>query len=211
MPISLVLADDHPIVLQGLVRLFERYPEFRVAHCCASGAQALDAVRREPPDVLVLDLRMNGMNGLDVLRALALERRPCRTVLLTAAMTSEEIVEAVKLGARGLALKESSPESLLECVRRVHRGEQCIEQEMLARALEDVWRGEAASRAGESLTAREMEIVRMVARGLRNRAIGEQLSISEGTVKVHLHNIYEKCGVAGRLELVLFAQEKGLV
>jgi DNA-binding NarL/FixJ family response regulator len=112
----------------------------------------------------------------------------------------------------GLVLKESSPEVLLECVRSVHRGEQWIERETVTRAFRTVLgRDASAHQAAETLTPREIEIVRMVAQGLRNKGIAERLSISEGTVKVHLHNIYEKFGVDGRLELVLSAQQKGLI
>ena len=212
MPIRVVLVDDHPIVLQGLQHLFERQSDFEVVSCCHDGAAALDAVRTERPDVVVLDLRMPGASGLDVLREISNERLPCRTVLLTAAITEEQVLEAMKLGAAGLVLKESSPDALVSCVRRVHQGEQWIDRDTVARAIRTVLDREAAAReASLMLTPREIEIVRMVAQGLRNKVIAERLSISEGTVKVHLHNIYDKFGVDGRLELVLCAQQKGLI
>jgi DNA-binding NarL/FixJ family response regulator len=212
MPIRVVLVDDHPIVLQGLQHLFERQSDFEVVSCCHDGAAALDAVRTERPDVVVLDLRMPGASGLDVLREISNEHLPCRTVLLTAAITEEQVLEAMKLGAAGLVLKESPPDALVSCVRRVHQGEQWIDRETVARAIRTVLDREAAAReASLMLTPREIEIVRMVAQGLRNKAIAERLSISEGTVKVHLHNIYDKFGVDGRLELVLCAQQKGLI
>ena len=212
MTIRVVLVDDHPIVLQGLQHLFERHDEFRVVACCPDADTALDAVRQQGPDVLVLDLRMPGRSGLDALRTLSSEHLACRTVLLTAAISDDQVVEAVKLGAAGLVLKESPPEALLECVRHVHNGEQWIDRDTMTRALSTVLDREAAeSEASHTLTPREIEIVRMVAQGLRNRAIAERLSISEGTVKVHLHNIYEKFGVNGRLELLLTAQQKGMI
>jgi DNA-binding NarL/FixJ family response regulator len=212
MLIRVVLVDDHQIVLHGLQQLFERQEDFEVVCCCRDGIAAIDAVAAHQPDVLVLDLRMPGQSGLDVLRALAAKGAACRSVLLTAAIRDEEVVDAVKLGVMGLVLKESPPEVLLECVRSVHRGEQWIERETVTRAFRTVLdRQAAAQRAGETLTPREIEMVRMVAQGLRNRIIAERLSISEGTVKVHLHNIYEKLGVDGRLELVLSAQQKGLI
>jgi DNA-binding NarL/FixJ family response regulator len=211
MTIRLVLVDDHPIVLQGLQQLFERHVDFEVTCCCPDGAAALEAIEKYHPDVLVMDLRMPGLSGLDVLRALSAKQIRPRTVLLTAIVRDAEVMEAVKLGVRGIVLKESSPDVLVDCVRRVHRGEQWIERETVTRALQHVLESESAERdAAEMLTPREIEIVRMVARGLRNKAIAEQLSISEGTVKVHLHNVYEKLGVDGRLELVLCAQQKGL-
>ena len=212
MPIRLVLVDDHPIVLQGLEQLFGRHDDFDVVCSCPDGTTALNAVGKHQPDVLVMDLRMPGLSGLDVLRALSATQSRCRSILLTAIVSDSEVMEAVKLGVGGIVLKESSPDVLVDCVRRVYRGEQWIERETVTRALQRVLDREAAERdAGETLTPREIEIVRMVAQGLRNKVIAERLSISEGTVKVHLHNVYEKLGVDGRLELVLCAQQKGLI
>jgi DNA-binding NarL/FixJ family response regulator len=212
MALRVVLADDHQIVLQGVKQLFERHDDFEIVACCATAGEAIDAVRTHRPHVLVLDLRLRDRSGLDVLRALAKDRIECRTMLLSAAVNDEEVVEALRLGVTGLVLKESPPEVLVECARRVAAGEQWIDQDTLTQAVRGMMKREAAGRQQvQALTPREVEIVRMVARGLRNRAIAERLSISEGTVKIHLHNIYEKCGVEGRLELVLCAQAKGLV
>jgi DNA-binding NarL/FixJ family response regulator len=212
MAIRLVLVDDHPIVLHGLEQLFERHPDFDVVRCCADGVTALDAVATHQPDVLLMDLRMPGLSGLDVLRTLSTQQSRCRCVLLTAIVADSEVMEAVRLGVRGIVLKDSSPDVLVDCVRRVYRGEQWIERETVTRALQRALDRESAEReAGETLTPREIEIVRMVAQGLRNKVIADRLSISEGTVKVHLHNVYEKLGVDGRLELVLCAQQKGLI
>ena len=212
MAIRVAIADDHPIVLQGLQQLFERHKDFEVVCCSSNGAAALVDIRTHRPDVLVLDLRMPEMSGLDVLRTLAAEASTVHTVLLTAAVADEDVTEAVRLGARGLILKESPPEALLDCVRRVYRGEQWLERETVTRAFKRVLEREnSAPAASTVLTPRETEIVRMVAQGLRNKVIAERLSISEGTVKVHLHNIYEKFGIDGRLELLLVAREKGII
>jgi DNA-binding NarL/FixJ family response regulator len=211
MPIRLVLADDHPIVLQGLQRLFETQPDFVVAACCGSGEAAIESVRRVRPDVLVLDLRMPRTTGLDVLRTLAAEKLPCRTVLLTAAIPDDDVVESVRLGVYAIVMKESAPDALVECVRRVARGERAIEPEFVARAFGRALRRQTAAReVAHTLTPREIELVKMVAQGLRNRAIAERLAISEGTVKIHLHNVYEKLGIDGRLELMVWAQEQGV-
>jgi RNA polymerase sigma factor (sigma-70 family) len=212
VPIRLVVADDHPIVLQGLQLLFERQDDFEVLATCASADATLEAVRTRRPDVLVLDLRMPHRSGLDVMRAIAQEGMACRTVLLTAAITDAETLEAVRLGAAGLVLKESPPDTLLQCIRHVHEGGEWIDRDAASRGMHRAIDGDdEVRRAIETLTPREIEIVRMVAQGLRNKVIGERLSISEGTVKVHLHNIYEKLGVGGRLELVLCAQQQRLV
>ncbi len=211
MSIRIVLVDDHQIVLHGLRQLFERQPDMEIVACCAEGAAAVDAVVRLEPDVLLLDLRMPGQSGIDVLRALAERQASCRSVLLTAAVRDEEVMDAVKCGAMGLVLKESSPDVLLECVRSVYRGETWIERETVTRAFRTMVDRGAAQDEHDGLTSRETEIVRLVAQGLRNKGIAERLAISEGTVKVHLHNIYEKFGVDGRLELLLRAQQKGLI
>jgi DNA-binding NarL/FixJ family response regulator len=212
MAIRLALTDDHPIVLHGLERLFADSADFDVVACCRTADAALAAVRGGAVDVLLLDLRMPDRNGLDVMRAIAGEQLPVRTIILTAAADDEQILEAVRLGAAGVVLKESAPDALLDCVRRVYAGERWLDEQMVDRAAARVSaRLEAAAAASRLLTPRELEIVRMIGQGLRNRAIGERLSISEGTVKIHLHNIYEKLGVDGRLALMLCAQEKGLV
>lgn len=212
MAIRAVLADDHPIVLHGLQTLFDRQGDVEVVAACRNGQSALDATRSLDPDVLIVDLKMAGLSGLDLLRIVTDEKLRCRCILLTAAISQREALEAIKLGARGLVLKESPPETLVTCVRRVHQGEQWIDQDTVTRAFRTVLDRESAERAiGEMLTPREIEIVRMIAQGLRNKIIADRLRISEGTVKVHLHNIYEKLGVDGRLALMLDAQQRGLI
>jgi len=166
--------------------------------------------RSQPVDILVLDLRMPGKSGLDVLREVTTDAPSCRVVLLTAALRDAAVSEIMQAGAKGIVLKESSPEDLIDCVRRVHRGHVWIDRGLLARTFD---RGGKNGEAGEtvSLTPREREIIRMVAQGLRNREIGQRLFISEGTVKIHLHNVYDKLGLDGRLELLLYAQENALI
>jgi len=211
VPIRTVLADDHPIVLQGLQHLFARHPDLEVVASCAGADEALSASREHRPDVVVLDVRMPQRSGLDLLAVLSRELPDVRCVVLTAAITQEQVVEALKRGAAGLVLKESPPEQLIECVRRVAAGERYFDSDTVTQAVQAAADRSGPTEAAGSLTPRELEIVRMVAQGLRNRVIGERLVISESTVKVHLHNIYEKLGIEGRLELVLLAQQKGLV
>jgi two-component system nitrate/nitrite response regulator NarL len=211
VPIRIVIADDHAMVLHGLKRLFDGETEFEVVECCGNGADAIAAARRGNVDVLLLDVKMPGLSGIDVLRSVSAERLNCSTVLLTAALTDSDAVEGLRLGARGIVLKESPPDTLLECIRHVSRGEQWVDSETMTRALDTISRRESMmSDPSRTLTARELEIVRMIAQGLRNKAIAERLFISEGTVKIHLHNVYEKLGLDGRLELMLHAQKQGL-
>jgi two-component system, NarL family, nitrate/nitrite response regulator NarL len=211
-PIRLVLVDDHPIILHGLQRLFESEADIEVVRTCSKVDDAVAAVRTTSPDVLVLDLKMQDGHGLDVLRALKAEGKSCPTVILTAAMRDDELTAAMALGVAGIVLKEAPPASLVDCVRDVHRGTRRIDVDALTRS---VARGRPRPQAPDErtppLTPRETEIVRLVAQGLRNKELAQRLSITEGTVKIHLHNIYDKLGVDGRLELVLSAQQKGLV
>ena len=211
MPIRVIVADDHPIVLEGLAQLFNIEKDFKVVEQCSSGAQALDAVLRLKPDVLVLDVRMPKVDGLAVLRELAARKSPTRVVLLTAEINDNEVLEAVRLGVSSIVLKETASQMLLQAARAASRGEQTLDDRSVRRALDHLLRREAGVAAARRvLTARELEIVRMVATGLRNRQIGDALSISEGTVKIHLHSIYAKLGVSGRVELMIYAREHAL-
>ena len=133
--IRIALVDDHPIVLQGLRLLFERQPDFAVLASFTDTASALAGVRSNMPDVLVLDLRMRGESGLDLLRMMAGEQLMCRSVLLTANILDNELVEAMKLGVTGVVLKESPPDALLDCIRQVHKGYEWIDRDMASRAL----------------------------------------------------------------------------
>ena len=210
-PVRLILVEDHAIVLRGLENLFAEDERFRVVGSCRDGREALAAAGKANADVMVLDLKMPGVGGLDVLRALASSKLPIRTVVLTAAVSDGEALEALDLGAAGLVLKESSPDELMACILSVNAGEQWIDRQTLTRALNRARHRDGGQReATNLLTPREFEIVKLVAEGHRNRAIADRLSISEGTVKIHLHNVYEKIGVDGRIELMLWLREKGL-
>jgi len=159
----------------------------------------------------VLDLVMPGHDGLWVLRELSELNLTTRTVLQTAHVEENRLVEAIRLGVWGIVLKEMAPRMLMECVRKVHAGEKWLEQQSVTRAIERMQKRESEiDRLTRLLTPRELEIVRLASEGLRNKEIGERLSITEGTVKIHLHNIYEKLGVTGRSQLILYATKHGL-
>ena len=212
MPITVALADDHPIILDGLEQLFQREEEITVVARCRDGEKTLRAVRQHRPDILILDLRMPVKDGLEVLRELGREKLPTRVVILTAGLDEDDVLEATRLGARGVVLKEMAPQLLVQAVRKVAAGEQWLEKRSFGKALEKMLRREAGARqVAGVLTPREIEIVRMVASGLRNQQIADKLHISEGTVKIHLHNIYEKLEVDGRVALTLYARDKGLI
>jgi DNA-binding NarL/FixJ family response regulator len=208
----LAIADDHPIVLDGLAQLFAGEPDFEVVVRCSTGDELLAALRRSRPDIAVIDIRMPGMTGLDVLRTAHDERLPTKIILLTAEISDESVVAAVRLGVAGIVLKETAPRVLLQSVRSVAAGEKWLDDGAMRRALDSMLRREAGlADAVRVLTPRELEIVRMVATGLRNKQIAEKLSITEGTVKIHLHSIYQKVNVSGRVELSIYAREKSLL
>lgn len=210
--IRLVLADDHPIVLDGLEQLFSTEPDLEVVARATSAQGALRALEEFRPDVLVLDLAMPGLDGLWVMEQAFEKKMPSRIVLLTAHIDEPKLLEAVRLNVAGVVLKEMAPRLLVECVRKVHAGEKWLEKHSVARAMDRMVRRESElQRLSRLLTPRELEIVRLAAEGLRNREISERLTITEGTVKIHLHNIYEKLGVTGRPQLILYATREGLI
>ena len=212
MPVTVVLADDHPLMRKALNDLLSSERDFTVLAQCANGDEALRAVREHRPDILVLDVRMPGKGGLAVMKVMKEEKLATRVVLLAASLEDEEMLEASRLGVRGVVLKEMTPRLLVQCIRKVHAGEPWLERRTAARAFETLLRREAGAREiSKVLTAREIEVARLASMGLRNKAIGDRMSISEGTVKTHLHNIYEKVHVQSRAELVLYCKEKGIV
>jgi two-component system, NarL family, nitrate/nitrite response regulator NarL len=212
MPISLVLADDHPIVLDGLEALFHLHDDFEILARCGTGDETLAAVRKHQPDVLLLDIKMPGKDAFGVVREMLNLKLRTRVVLLTAELDENSALESSQLGVAGVVTKDMAPKLLVQCVRKVHAGERFLEHSSFSGALEKMVRREGGEHeVARLLSPREIEIVRLLASGLPNKAIGKKLFISEGTVKVHLHNIYEKLQLQSRLALSLYARDKGLV
>jgi DNA-binding NarL/FixJ family response regulator len=212
MPIRLVLADDHPLILHGLELFLRREPDFEVLACCQDGTETLHVVRQLHPDILILDILMPGKDGLAILREIHEAEIPTRVVLLTAVMDEDCLLEAMRFGVSGVVLKDMAVPLLIQCIRKVYAGDQWLERGLIARAIEKMLRREAGVReVAKLLTPREIEIVRLAANGLRNKEIADKLAISEGTVKIHLHRSYEKLQVDSRIALLRYAQAKGLV
>ena len=210
MTIRLVLADDHPIVLDGLEQLFLLEKDCEVVTRARNGDEALRAVRQFQPDVLVLDLRMPGMDGLAVLEEMRREALPTRVVILSA-MNSDDLFEAIRLGARGVVLKDMAPRLLVQCVRTVHAGGKWLEKGVATCAVDKLLECEAGIKAmAETLTPRELQVARMIAKGVPSKTVASRLAISEGTAKLHLHHVYEKLKVEGRVGLMRFMHSRGL-
>ena len=207
MSVRIIIADDHPVVRRGLAQFIAEEDGLEIVGECVDGESALMEVERRAPDILIADLRMPKIGGLDVLRRLQDQPSSPAVVILAGNISDDEVVEAMRLGAKGVVLKEMAPSLLVACIRKVAAGGTWLEKEAVGRSMEKLLKYE---KARDTLTAREIEIVRMVATGLGNREIGEKLFITEGTVKTHLHSVYEKLGVKGRVQLANYAQEKGL-
>jgi DNA-binding NarL/FixJ family response regulator len=207
VPIRLLLIDDHPLVLNGLAQLLSSNPDFEVVGMCGSAAEGLRAVEMLRPDVLLLDLALPDESGLSVLRRLN-PATPPAVVVLTASQDEGELLDAARLGARGIVLKAMAPRVIEQCVRAVHQGDRqlVVEDDHLAQRLAE--RRAAETELENLLTTREIEILRQVALRLDNQEVADRLGISVGTVKIHLHHIYAKLRVDGRQELLQYLREK---
>jgi len=212
MSINLVLVDDHPLVLNGLLQLFSTEQDVNVLACCNNGETALQSVLQYQPDILLLDLKMPKMGGLAVLRELHQKKVKVKVVVLTAALDEDDVLEAIRLGVRGVILKEMAPQLLIQCIHKVYAGGEWLEKTSVGRTLEKILKRETEMQhITLILTPREIDLIKLVAKGFSNKQIAEKRSISEGTVKVHLHNIYDKLRIKSRVELSLYAQSRGLI
>jgi two-component system nitrate/nitrite response regulator NarL len=197
-----LLADDHPMIAAALDVLL-RGSDYELVGRARSGADAIAQVQRLKPQMLLLDVNMPDGSGLDVLRQLRGLRRSPVVILLTAGMDDTQLLTADRLGPEGMVLKTSDPGLLLECMDQVRKGERWVDPEIAERTRQAKDR---ASRA-PSLTPRERELIELVRQGLRNRDIAAQLGVTEGTVKVYLHAIFDKLGVDNRTELAMRAAD----
>ncbi|MGH9813062.1 MAG: response regulator [Candidatus Acidiferrales bacterium] len=204
--ITVLVADDHAIFRDGLRQLLEAEDDITVVGEARTGAECVALAQRLKPAVVLLDLKMSPIDGLEVLTQLQGAGVESRPIVLTASEDEQDYVEAVRRGARGIVLKAAASDRLLEGIRKVHRGEMWIDQRVAADVMKAMSDPRPVTRAERAqLTAREQEIVSLVAQGFRNKEIADKLSISEQTVKNHLHNIFDKLGVSDRLELALYA------
>lgn len=205
--IRVLLADDHAIFREGVRKLLEGAGDIAVVGEAGNGEEALRLVDKLKPDVLLLDLRMPGKDGLGVLEEMNGHTPQARVILVAEGDNEHDIVRAMRLGARGVVWKQSASALLLKSIRKVHDGEIWLDNHMTAEVI-DAFKKSSDSgvrREKPLLSPREREIVQLVAQGYRNREIAEKLFISEQTVKNHLHNIFDKLGVSDRLELALYA------
>ena len=216
--IRVLIVDDHPIVRQGLRRLLELEGDIEVAGEADNGRTAIEMVEDTQPDVVLLDLKMPGMDGLAALQTLQHSSHKPRIIVLTASEDKNEWVQAMKLGCSGIVVKQTQPDLIVKSIRKVYTGEIWLDSRTTAAVMRQfaspadqlAAQNGKGGRERSPLSTREREIVALVAQGYKNKEMAEKMFISEQTVKNHLHNIFDKLGVSDRLELALYAIHKGL-
>jgi two-component system, NarL family, response regulator len=202
-PIRILIADDHPVVLAGLTSMLTTQPDMEVVGSASGGEEAMQMLRCQPADILLLDLRMPGMNGVDTLHAIRAERINVRAIILTSFETDEDIYRSVQAGAQGYVLKGAPQSDMLDAIHTVYAGRRYFPRHIAARLAERIMRTD--------LTARELEVLHMLARGLTNKEIGSALNISSNTVRNHVNSIIEKLEVSDRTEAATTAIQRGII
>jgi DNA-binding NarL/FixJ family response regulator len=202
-PIRILIVDDHPVVLAGLTSMLGTQAGMEVVGSASSGEEALEMLRAKSADLLLLDLRMPGMSGIDTLHALKRAKISARAIILTSYETDEDIYRAVQAGAQGYLLKDAPQSDMIEAIRAVHGGKRYFPRHIAARLAERMMRTD--------LTSRELEVLHMLARGLTNKEIGSALCISGNTVCNHVNSIIEKLEVSDRTEAATTAIHRGLI
>ncbi|WGD49483.1 response regulator transcription factor [Bradyrhizobium sp. CB1650] len=199
--ISVVIADRHPVVLLGLSGLLEAHRDFRIVASCGDGAGCIEALRNLKPDIAIVDVALPGLSGLKLLSIVNSEELHTRLVFFTASERDHELVASSAINGHSILLKEMAPEALLQTLRRIAEGRDSLPLPSEHPAPRDL----ASENALKTLTDRERQIMRLVSEGLSNKAIGRRLNIADGTIKVHLHHVFQKLQVSNRTVLAALA------
>ena len=209
--IKLMIVDDHTVVRDGLAAMFGREEGFTVAGEASNGQEAVDRAREIKPDIVLMDLRMPELNGVEAMRRIKTEDPDIQFIVLTTYDSDEFIFDAIEAGARGYLLKDASREELFQAVNAVHRGESLIQPGVATKVLDRLAKLSRQVADTDVLSEREIEVLRLMATGAGNKEIATDLSISESTVKTHVANIFQKLDASARTEAVTKALQQGLI
>lgn len=209
-PLTVLLVDDHAIVRKGIKALLATIPDINIIGEAEDGAQAVDMAQSLDPDVVLMDLEMPIMDGIEATRKLAESRPGTRILVLTSFATDDKVFPAIKAGAQGYLLKDSGPDELVESLRKVGAGESSLHPVIAKKLLQELSRPVEGPPTEDPLTERELEVIRLVARGKSNQSIARTLVISEATVRTHVSNILGKLHLASRTQAALYALREGL-
>ncbi|WP_346247277.1 response regulator transcription factor [Sphingomonas rustica] len=204
----MLVAEDDPLTLAGIEILLDK-TNFEIVAKVNSGAAALEILASARPDMLILDNSMPERTGLDVLRTLRNRGDNRPVILLTGSLNDLITKEAMQLGVNGIVIKSTAPRDLLVCLETVAQGRRWLDQEVMQRAMDLAMSPDLSTDPLDGLSSRERAVAALVQRGLRNKEIADELGLTEGTVKVHLHKVFDKLGVRSRTDLILLAQERG--
>lgn len=208
--ISVIIVDDHPVVRQGLRTFLETQKDLEILSEAGDGEEALTQIAESVPDVVLMDLVLPGIDGIEATRR-ARELSPnSKVIVLTSFADDEKVFPAIKAGAAGYLLKDVEPAQLAEAIRSVHAGEALLHPTVAARLMQEVSSAEDRRGPGGTLTERELEVLRLLARGMSNREISRELTVSEKTVKTHVSNILAKLHLADRTQAALYAVRRGI-
>ncbi len=209
-PIKLLVVDDQNIVRKGICALLEQVDDIDVIGEASNGEEAVEQAKRLEPDVILMDLMMPKMDGITAIQEIQAVQLPARIIALTSFVTEDKVFPAIKAGATGYLLKDSEPEDLITAIRKVNRGEPSLHPIVAKMVLEEIGQPVRQPLTPEPLTQREVDIIRLVAQGLSNRQIAEQLVIGEATVRTHVGNVLNKLHLANRVQATLYALREGL-
>lgn len=209
-PIRVLIADDHAVVREGLRALISSEPGMEVVGEAADGVEAVSKVRSLQPDVILLDLMMPRKNGIEAIDEIKQENPEARILVLTSFAEDDKVFPAIKSGALGYLLKDSSPQELLQAIRETHGGESSLHPTIARKLIREINRPSDLPPAEEPLTEREVEVLKLVAQGLSNQEIAEILTIGERTVRTHVSHILDKLHLANRTQAALYAYREGL-